>query len=144
MPAVRKNRWVRLGWKLHRWLYRLTGGRIGGRLGAWPILLLTTTGRRSGRPVTIAISYLDNGGRWVLAASNAGEPTHPSWYLNLRARPEAWIQVGAVRHEVVAGDAASPERETLWERIVSRDAAYAEYQERTSRQIPVVLLTRKT
>ena len=144
MPAVRKNRWVRLGWRLHRWLYLATGGRIGSRLGGWPVLLLTTQGRRSGRPITIAISYLADGARFVVAASNAGEDTYPAWYLNLKAHPQAEVQVGSMRRRVVASDASGEERSDLWRRIAGFDPAYAEYQRRTYRQIPVVLLTPQT
>ena len=141
MPAVRNNRWVRYGWKLHRWLYRATKGRIGGHLGGWPVLLLTTTGRRSGRPITTALSYLRRGDKFIVAASNAGEPAQPSWYLNLKAQPLAQIQVGAAAYGVVANDAGPTERDALWQEIVVFDPSYAEYQARTTRRIPVVFLS---
>jgi deazaflavin-dependent oxidoreductase (nitroreductase family) len=125
---------------LHRWLYQASAGRIGGRLAGWPVLLLTTTGRRSGRRTTIALNYLQDGDRLVVTASNAGEPAHPSWYLNLRAHPRASVQVGGIQRTVVAADASPEERESLWRAIVAFDRSYAEYQARTSRLIPVVLL----
>jgi deazaflavin-dependent oxidoreductase (nitroreductase family) len=73
-------------------MYRRSGGRIGGRIGPWPILLLTTTGRKTGRAHTVALQYLSQGDAGVLIASNAGEPRHPAWYLNLKARPEAIVE----------------------------------------------------
>jgi deazaflavin-dependent oxidoreductase (nitroreductase family) len=140
MPAVRRNALIEWLWRLHRWLYRRSGGRIGGRIGPWPILLLTTTGRKTGRAHTVALQYLSQGDAGVLIASNAGEPRHPAWYLNLKAQPEGIVERQRHRVFVVAREAEGEERERLWERIVEIDRAYAVYQERTSRRIPVVVL----
>jgi hypothetical protein len=122
IPAVRRNPLVLLAWRLHRWLYRLSAGRLGALLLGWPVILLTTTGRKSGRPRTVALHALLDGDRYIVAASNAGEPRHPEWYLNLRADRLATVQHG------------------LWTQITSRDRSYAEYQSRTDREIPVVIL----
>src|SRR5262245_52150920 len=100
MPAVRRTRLVELGWKLHRALYRWSGGRIGGRIGKLPVLLLTTTGRRSGAPRTVALAYLADGGRFVVIGSNAGEDRDPSWWVNLRANPRATVQVRATTQSI--------------------------------------------
>ncbi len=127
-------------WRLHRWAYRASGGRVGGRLIGMPVLLLTTTGRRTGKPHTTALTYLPEDGRCVIIASNGGAQNHPAWLLNLRARPEAEIQVGARRLRVWAREAGDAERERLWARIVRVNPGYGVYQRRTTRRIPVVVL----
>ena len=113
---------------------------MGGRLLGVPMLLLTTTGRRSGQPHTTALTYLTEGVHFVIVASNGGAPHHPAWLLNLRAHSEAQIQVGATPHHVRAREAAGAERERLWTRMVHLYAGYGGYQARTTRRIPVVIL----
>lgn len=130
-----------LGWRLHRWLYRRTGGRIGGRIVGMPVLLLTTTGRHTGRPHTNPLTYLPHGDDLAVIASNGGARSHPDWFLNLRAHPAAYVQVGSRRFAVRAREAEGPEREALWARAVRRYGGYAGYQTRTRRRIPVVVLT---
>jgi deazaflavin-dependent oxidoreductase (nitroreductase family) len=127
-------------WRFHRWVYRISGGRVGGRLLGVPMLLLTTTGRRSGQPHTTALTYLTEGAHFVVVASNGGAPHHPAWLLNLRAHPEVQIQVGPTLHRVRAREAADPERQRLWTRMVQLYAGYGGYQARTTRRIPVVIL----
>jgi deazaflavin-dependent oxidoreductase (nitroreductase family) len=136
--------WRRLAldaWRLHRWVYRWSGGRIGGHLAGMPVLLLTTRGRRSGRPHTTTLTYLPDGRAFVVIASNGGAPRHPDWFLNLRAHPEAQVEVGARRLSVQAREAEGPERDRLWALVVQRYGGYAVYQRRTRRRIPVVVLT---
>ena len=140
MAAVRRNAFVELFWKIHPALYRLTGGRVLGRLLGLPVLLLTTTGRRSGQPRTRALTYLPDGEHTVVIASFLGEPRHPDWWLNLRAHPEATIQRGATTTRVRAREAEGEERERLWRAVVATTPDYAEYARRTSRRIPVVVL----
>ena len=131
---------VELFWRLHPRLYRWTGGRVGGRLLGMPALLLTTTGRRSQLPRTTALTYLPREGSFVVFASVLGEPRHPAWWLNLQATADAEIQVGRDRVRVRAREAEGEEREALWAEVVARVADYAEYQKRTRRRIPVVIL----
>jgi deazaflavin-dependent oxidoreductase (nitroreductase family) len=131
---------ISLLWRLHRWVYRLSDGRLGARLLGLPMLLLTTTGRRSGQPHTTALTYLTEGALFAVVASNGGAPQHPAWFLNLRASPEAQIQVGSMAHRVHARQATGAERERLWNRMVQLYAGYRGYQARTTRQIPVVVL----
>lgn len=138
--AYRRNRAVELFWKVHPRLYRWTRGRIGGRVANMPVLLLTTRGRKTGQPRTRALTYLPKDGGFVVVASFLGEPRHPDWWLNLRAHPEAEVQVGGRRLRVRAREAEGEERERLWEEIVRTQPDYAEYQRRTTRRIPVVVL----
>jgi deazaflavin-dependent oxidoreductase (nitroreductase family) len=140
MPAVRRTRAMEMGWKLHRWLYRVSGGRIGGTVMGMPVLLLTTTGRKTGQPRTNALMYLPDGDNCVVIASNAGEPRHPGWWLNLQANPKATIQRGRQVTPVVVCEAIGAERERLWARVVEAESSYETYKQRTTRQIPVVVL----
>lgn len=131
---------LRLGWWVHRTLYRLSGGRIGRRVNGFEVLLLTTVGRKSGEPRRAALQMLPHGAGWAVIASHAGEDRNPAWWLNLRARPEAEARIGARAVRVRAREASGEERESLWARFVEVDDAYGEYQRRTSRRIPVVVL----
>jgi F420H(2)-dependent quinone reductase len=130
---------------IHRALYRRTGGRIGGSMRRGKgepgrILLLTTTGRRSGRPWTNPLMYMEVGGELMVVASNAGYDNHPAWYLNLQARPEASVQIGPTIRGVRARVAHGDEREHLWAELVRRYPGYGGYQTKTTRQPPLVLL----
>jgi deazaflavin-dependent oxidoreductase (nitroreductase family) len=118
-------------------------GRFGlaRRIGDVPILLLTTKGRRSGQPRTVPVMYVP-GEEPVLVASNGGGPPHPAWYLNLKAEPRAEIEIDGQRQEVIARTAAGEEREPLWRQAVALYSAYADYQRRADRQLPVVVLAR--
>jgi len=140
MPAVRRTKAMELFWKLHRFLYRVSGGRIGGRVVGMPVLMLTTTGRKSGAPRTNVLTYLSHGRASVVFASNAGEPRHPAWWLNLAADPHATVQRGQEVMPVVAREAEGEERARLWDEVVRTEAGYAVYAERTARRIPVVVL----
>lgn len=140
MAAARLSWQLRLAWRLHRLLYRLSGGRIGTRINGMPVLMLTTRGRRSGDRRTVALQYLAAGSALVVIASFVGEDRQPAWLLNLRADPTATIRRGRREQRMRAREAAGEEREALWQRIVAIDPAFAEYQRRTSRQIPVVML----
>ena len=134
------SRFLRVASQANVWLYRRTGGQIGGRVRRAPILLLTTTGRRSGKPRTTPLLYLLDGENLVVVASSGGSPRHPAWFLNLREAPEVEVEVGRARQPRRARIAADEERERLWPRLVEMYPAYASYQEKTSRRIPVVLL----
>ena len=131
-----------MGWRLHRWLYRLSGGRIGTRVGPWSALLLVTRGRKSGERRTVGLNYLTDDGRLVVVGSYAGEDRHPAWWLNLLADPRAEVQVGAARYSVTARELEGPDRDRMWARVVDTDPSYAAYEDRTTRRIPVVVLER--
>ncbi len=136
-----KDRNVKLLSSFHRNVYRVTGGRIGRRLVNNDMLLLTTVGERSGREHTVPLLYLTNGDSFVVIASYGGRPQHPQWYRNLLTEPEVTVWIEGTQHTVLARTLSEPERAKWWPRIVTAYAGYAEYQERTSRQIPVVELT---
>jgi deazaflavin-dependent oxidoreductase (nitroreductase family) len=126
---------------LHRWLYRASGGKLGKTFFGSPVLLLTTTGRKTGRSRTWPLTYLhDGGGRFVVSAAYGGQPKHPAWYLNLRANPHVAAQLGEQTHTMIAEVAEGDERSRLWSRLTEAYPAYADYQRKTERQIPVVVL----
>lgn len=127
---------------LHIGLYRATRGRLGRRLAHHDILLLSTTGRRRGRPHTVPLLYLRVGEELAVIASYGGHPTHPDWYRNLLADPHAEVQVDGQRFPVTARTAEPSERPRLWARAVAEYPGYEGYQGRTDRLIPVVLLRR--
>lgn len=141
MLAVRRNGFIELLWGMHRWLYEVSGGRLGSRLpGQLPVLLLTAEGRKSGRPRTHPLGYLTVEDGYVVVASNAGEPRQPGWYHNLKSNPEATVQVGSRHANIRAREAVGEERERLWGKIISLAPAYSVYQEQTKRLIPVMVL----
>ena len=125
---------------LHRFLYTVSGGRIGSRIWGLEILLLTTTGRRSGRARTVPLCSLRDGETLVVIASYGGLDRSPSWWLNLQSDPRATAQLGRSTHDVVAREASPDERERLWAQLTARAPGYLDYQRRTTRRIPVVLL----
>jgi deazaflavin-dependent oxidoreductase (nitroreductase family) len=139
--AITRSLGVELFWRLHKRLYRWSNGRIGARMANLPVLLLETVGRKSGEPRLNALTYLPWGDRFVVIASVLGEPRNPAWYLNLRARAEVSIQVGAQRLAARAHDAEGEEREAIWRALVVESPDYEQYRERTGRRIPVVVLT---
>jgi deazaflavin-dependent oxidoreductase (nitroreductase family) len=124
----------------HEFWYRLSGGLIGGRLGGLPILLLTTTGRKSGKKRTMPLVYLADGDNLVIIASNGGSDRHPAWWLNLKDKPEAEVQVGRDAKSVTAEKATGEERDRLWRQVVEMYKGYDEYRQMTEREIPVVIL----
>ena len=140
MAAVTRNWAVEQFWRIHPWLYRVSGGRIGGRAVGMPVLLLTTKGRKSGEPRSNVLTYLPKGDAFVVFASYAGEPKHPAWWLNLAAEPHATVQRGQETLPVLAREAEGQERADLWAEVVRTSPGYAEYEKRTTRRIPVVVL----
>lgn len=126
--------------RLHRAVLRLSGFRIGRRLVANDMLLLTTRGRRSGRPHTVPLLYLGDDGAAVVVASWGGRDHHPDWYLNLLSNPAAQTTIDGERRPVRARTASGVEREHWWRRAVAAYPGYARYQARTEREIPIVIL----
>jgi deazaflavin-dependent oxidoreductase (nitroreductase family) len=122
--------------------FRANGGVVGGGFERLPLLLLTTTGARSGRLRTTPLAYLEDAGRLVVFASAGGAPRNPGWYHNLRADPIATVELGVEQFEVRAIMAEGAERERLFAAQAARRPQFAEYQAKTSRTIPVVVLER--
>ena len=125
---------------IHTRLYRLSGGRFGGRMGGFQVLLLTTTGRKSGKARTTPLGFFDHPDGYVIVASNSGRPSHPAWYHNLKSQPRVTAQVFAqvmpVTAEVLSGEA----RAQAWQQVITTAPAYAPYEHKTRREIPLVLL----
>ena len=145
MAAVRLNLALRAFWAIHRMILRASKGRVGQRMGPGKQLLLITVGRRSGEPRPVALTYLEDEGRWVVVASNVGEDRHPTWWLNLAAEPRAKVMVGGQTVPVVARELEDPERSLLYQRFVDEiNESYDQYRNRTTRRIPVVALDPKS
>ncbi|HEY5708959.1 MAG TPA: nitroreductase/quinone reductase family protein [Solirubrobacterales bacterium] len=135
--GVRGLRWTG---KLNVPLYRLSGGRVGGRVGRAPVLLLTTTGRKSGEQRTAPVVYLADGENAVVINTNAGNAKIPAWSLNLKADPEAEVERGRRRYPVRARIAEGEERERLWREHNEQYAGFDDYQEKLDRTPSVVVL----
>jgi F420H(2)-dependent quinone reductase len=133
--------------KAHVWVYRRTGGRIGGkwRIGAGfrkpvPTLLLEHRGRKSGKLFATPLLYMRDGADVVIAASQGGRPEHPQWYRNLVTNPDTFIEIGADRQAVRAVTASPEERSRLWPKLIETYADFGTYQAWTDREIPVIVL----
>ncbi|HET6660114.1 MAG TPA: nitroreductase family deazaflavin-dependent oxidoreductase [Rubrobacter sp.] len=131
---------LKLGSGAHAGVYRATGGKLFGRMGKSPILLLNTVGRKTGRKRTSPLLYVMDGEDFVIIASKGGAAAHPAWYLNLRANPEATVEIGD-REVQVEAEVADPEEKTrLWQKMVEMYPAYDDYQRKTGREIPLLIL----
>lgn len=124
----------------HIFLYRLTGGRLGGKLAGISHLLLRTTGRKTGKLRTIPIACMEHEGNLLVVASNNGQDHHPAWYLNLVANPGVEVQFHGKRKKTTARTATPEERATLWPLLTTYNRMFARYEKRTSREIPVVIV----
>ncbi|MEA2420163.1 MAG: hypothetical protein QOE60_2369 [Thermoleophilaceae bacterium] len=141
--GVREHMWPVLTqlMKGHTVAYRASGGLIGHRFpGAPPTLLLDHVGAKSGTKRTTPLTYVPDAGNLVIVASKGGNPRHPAWFHNLRANPDVTIQVGSKRRPVRARVATPQERARLWPKVVATYGGYKGYQERTEREIPLVIL----
>ena len=135
-----RGRGLRMAGKLNVPVYRLSRGRVMGKIGHAPVLLLTTTGRRSGQRRTAPVVYLADRDRLVVIGSNAGNAKAPAWALNLEANPDAEAEVGAERRPVRARIALGEEREDLWRRMNDQYGGFDAYRERTGRDIRLFVL----
>jgi deazaflavin-dependent oxidoreductase (nitroreductase family) len=126
--------------KLNTPLYRLTRGRIGGKVGRAPVLLLTTTGRKSGQLRTCPVVYLEDDGRFVIINTNAGNAPTPAWSFNLKANPEAEVEIGSRKQPVRARIAEGEERADLWRKHNLQYSGFDEYAEKLDREIAVFVL----
>jgi F420H(2)-dependent quinone reductase len=131
---------LKLGSSAHAGVYRATGGKLFGRMGKSPILLLNTVGRKTGRKRTSPLLYVMDGEDFVIIASKGGAAAHPAWYLNLRANPEATVEIGDREVQVEAEVADPEEKARLWQKMVEMYPAYDDYQRKTEREIPLLIL----
>jgi deazaflavin-dependent oxidoreductase (nitroreductase family) len=125
---------------LHVAIYRLTGGKIGGRMGRGQVLLLTTTGRKSGKVRTVPLGRFDRKGGYLIVGSMGGAPTDPGWIFNLRSQPHVNVQILDKIIPVTAEFLTGEERAQAWQQVITEAPSYAAYEKRTTREIPLVLL----
>ena len=126
--------------RCHTVVYRATGGRIGGRIGKARVLILGTTGKRTGLNRSTPLLYFEDGRALVIVGSNGGRDKMPAWFHNLKADPAVTAQIGAERRGLRAREAAGAERERLWPMALSTYRSYETYQARTERRIPLIIL----
>jgi deazaflavin-dependent oxidoreductase (nitroreductase family) len=126
--------------KAHSSLYRATDGRVGGRFLGGPVLLLNTTGRKSGQRRTTPLLYVIDGEDFVIIASNGGAPKHPAWYLNLKANPDATVEIEGRETRVRAEEASPEDKGRLWQKMVEMYSGYDGYQRKAEREIPLLVL----
>jgi F420H(2)-dependent quinone reductase len=124
----------------HGFFYWLTGGRFAGKVQGLQVLLLTTTGRKTGKLRTTPLGHFEQDGGYVIIGSNAGSDHHPDWFLNLKSNPHATIQVGNNRFNVNAEITGPDKRGQLWTQLIELAQGYAGYATKTNREIPIVIL----
>lgn len=127
----------------HAWLYAQSGGRLGGSVGGHPILLLTTTGRRTGRERRSPVQYERVGNEIVVVAAGGGSPTPPAWWLNLEADPDVEVRTAADVWHAHAETADSDRRAELWPALIATNPSIESAQEKAGRQLPVVVISRQ-
>jgi len=122
--------------------YRENGGKVSGMFAGAPLLLLTTTGARSGQPRVAPLAYTTDNDRLVVIASKGGAPTHPDWFYNVRSNPDVTVELGAEAFPARATILQGAERQRLFDQMAAQMPNFAEYQRNTTRQIPVIVLER--
>lgn len=136
-----RDNFLRFMGRFHESIFKLSGGRLGGRLVGMPVVALTTIGRKSGEPrTTMLTAPVEDGDSVVLVASKGGDDRHPFWYLNLLAHPEVEATVHRRKKRMRARTATSQEKSELWPRVTEAYRGYAGYQKKTTRDIPLVIL----
>ena len=135
---------VRAGTAMSNGLYRVSGGRLMGKVRGIPVLLITVAGRKTGDRHTNPVLYLEDDGKYVVTGSGAGSTQEPQWFKNLRRTDQAEVEVGRRHLPVSVEIAEGAEREVLWQRLLVRAPFFADYQKKVERQIPMAVLTPKT
>ncbi|OBF87990.1 hypothetical protein A5791_18940 [Mycobacterium sp. 852002-51163_SCH5372311] len=126
--------------RINTWLYKATGGKLGGKfLQGAPVALLTTTGRKTGQPRASPLLYMRDGDRVIVVASHGGREKNPMWYLNLKADPKVSVQIKDEVLHLKARDASDDERAKYWPQLVKMYSSYEDYQSWTERKIPIVI-----
>ncbi len=136
-----KPRTIRLIGRLHAWLWRLTGGKLGNAFGRAPFMMLITRGRVTGRERKTPVLYLQQGADLIVVASFGGNDMHPAWYLNLEHCPEAEVIINGERRRLLASRVSSEEKGLIWPRLIEMYPNFAIYQQRTRREIPLLRLS---
>lgn len=135
-----------MNWKyfgrVHKLLYKLSGGRFGSRMGWIDVVLVTCTGRKSGKRRTVPLACYPYRDSVAVSASNSGMESHPAWYLNMMANPQVSVQLGREKFEAVAEEVPAAEREALWESVVKINKHQGEYLASVKREIPLVWFRR--
>ena len=129
--------------RANTWVYRWSGGKLWNQMNGAPLLLLTTRGRKTGKPRTLPLIFTADGQDLVVVASKGGWTEDPLWYRNLKADPNVEVQLGARKRSMLAATADAAERARLWPRVVAVYQPYADYQSWTDREIPLVILRDK-
>jgi deazaflavin-dependent oxidoreductase (nitroreductase family) len=142
MPGKRYDL-MKIFWQIHLKLYLWSSGRLVRTIRGLPVLLLTTTGKKTGLPRTKVLMYLPYGKDFAVIASNLGEDNHPAWWINLKAEPTATVQIGKEQFTVRAREVEGYEREKIWKALAEINSDYEQYRRWTSRRIPVVVLERQ-
>lgn len=135
---------VRAGRAMSSGLYRLSGGRLMGKVRGMPVLLITVAGRKTGAMHTNPVLYLEDDGKYVVTGSGAGSAQEPQWFKNLRRTDQAEIEIGRRHLPVSVKVAEGAERELLWQRLLVRAPFFADYQTKVERQIPMAILSPKS
>ena len=144
MPTAKRSALLSTFWKIHKWIYVRSEGRLGSHIMGIQIVRLTTIGRRSGRPRSVMLYAFQAEANPVVVASNAGDDSHPLWFLNLKSNPNVTVDLSGSQFAAIARVAQGDERDRLWAEAIAAEPGYAEYQAQIKRQIPVVVLERKT
>jgi deazaflavin-dependent oxidoreductase (nitroreductase family) len=142
-PSKRLRKILRAANSVHVALYRKSRGKFGNKIANLPVLLITTSGRKSGLPYTTPVVYIKDGHDYLVSASTGGMDWHPGWYLNLKQRPEAKIEIGDKTFNVQGVITEGEERKRLYEKFKAASSNFVKYENGTSREIPVVRLVPK-
>jgi deazaflavin-dependent oxidoreductase (nitroreductase family) len=140
-PGTLKAKLVNLFPRANVIIYRLSNGRFGGKMQDLPVLILHTVGRKSGKPRQSPLLYIQEGDDYVIVASRGGSDEPPAWWLNLQAMPETTIEIKGSQRRVTARKATAEEKAAYWPRLTAGYSFYDDYQARTTRDIPVIVLT---
>jgi deazaflavin-dependent oxidoreductase (nitroreductase family) len=136
------NALIKLFTRGHVFVYRASGGKRATRINGQDVILLTTTGRKSGKPRTVPVMSFDDQGDKLVVASKGGSPEHPAWFTNLTAHSEITVQAGPDEYKARAIVVDAEERDRLWQRIVREAPQFGGYEKKTTRVIPIVRLRR--
>ena len=138
-----KFKTIRIISKIHGYIYRISRGRVGKQLGKAPILLLTTTGRKSGKKRSVPLAAIPYGAKYILVASFGGSPVHPAWLINIRQNPAVNIRVGSTVKQAKASIIKTTDTgyEEMWGKAIAIYGGYENYRRSTSRHIPIVVIT---